>query len=74
MSEHEIGQFITIGLIIAAVAIFIGTRLFIVFRKQKLKSHWGSIVAGGLLDTTQVTQVTSSISLVILLLIFSSKP
>jgi hypothetical protein len=33
MSEHEIGQFITIVLIISAVAIFIGTRLFIVFRK-----------------------------------------
>ena len=33
MSEHEIVQFITIVLIISAVAIFIGTRLFIVFRK-----------------------------------------
>jgi hypothetical protein len=33
MSEHEIGLFITIGLIIAAVVIFIGIRLFIVFRK-----------------------------------------
>jgi len=33
MSEHEIGQIITIGLIIAAVAIFIGTRIYIVFRK-----------------------------------------
>ena len=33
MSEHEIGQYVTIGLIIAAVAIFVGTRLFIVFRK-----------------------------------------
>ena len=33
MSEHEIGQFIIIGLIIAAVAIFAGTRIFIVFRK-----------------------------------------
>ncbi len=33
MSEHEIGQFITIGFIIAAVAIIIGTRLFILFRK-----------------------------------------
>jgi hypothetical protein len=33
MSEHEIEQFITIGLIFAAIAIFVGTRLFIVFRK-----------------------------------------
>ncbi len=33
MSEHEIGQLITIVLIISAVAIIIGTRLFIVFRK-----------------------------------------
>jgi len=33
MSEHEIGQFITTVLIISAVAIIIGTRLFIVFRK-----------------------------------------
>ncbi len=33
MSEHEIGQFITIVLIIAAGAILVGTRLFIVFRK-----------------------------------------
>ena len=33
MSEHEIGLFITIGLIIASVVIFIGIRLFIVFRK-----------------------------------------
>jgi len=37
MSEHEIGQFITIGLITAAIAIFIGTRLFILFRK------WNSV-------------------------------
>ena len=33
MSEHEIGQFITIGLIVAAVGIFVGTRLILVFRK-----------------------------------------
>ena len=33
MTEHEIGQFITIGLIIAAVGIFVGTRIFMVFRK-----------------------------------------
>jgi len=33
VTEEEIGQFITIGLIIAAVAIFVGTRLWIVFRK-----------------------------------------
>ncbi len=33
MSEHEIGQFITVGLIIASVAILVGTRLFILFRK-----------------------------------------
>lgn len=33
MTEHEIGQFITIGLIITAVGIFVGTRIFMVFRK-----------------------------------------
>jgi len=33
VTEEEIGKFITIGLIIAAVAIFAGTRLWIVFRK-----------------------------------------
>jgi hypothetical protein len=33
VTEEEIGKFITIGLIIAAVAIFVGTRLWIVFRK-----------------------------------------
>ncbi len=33
MSEHEIGQIITIGLIVASVAIFVGIRLYIVFRK-----------------------------------------
>jgi hypothetical protein len=33
VTEEEIGQFITIGLIIAAVTIFVGTRLWIVFRK-----------------------------------------
>lgn len=33
MTDEEIGQFITIGLIIAAVTVFVGTRLWIVFRK-----------------------------------------
>lgn len=33
MTDHEMGQFITIVLIIVAVAIFVGTRIFMVFRK-----------------------------------------
>jgi len=33
LTEEEIGQIITIGLIIAAVGIFVGVRLWIVFRK-----------------------------------------
>ena len=33
MSEHELGQLIIIGLIVTAVVIFVGSRLFIVFRK-----------------------------------------
>ena len=39
--------------------------------KQKSYFYCGSIVAGGLLDTAYVTQVTPSTSFVILLLIFS---
>jgi len=33
LTEEEIGKIITIGLIIAAVGIFVGVRLWIVFRK-----------------------------------------
>jgi hypothetical protein len=33
VTEEELGQFITIGLIIVAVTVFVGTRLWIVFRK-----------------------------------------
>ncbi len=33
MTEHEFGQFLTIGLIVAAVAIFVGSRLYIAFKK-----------------------------------------
>jgi len=33
LSEEEIGQIITIGLIIAAVGIFVGVRLLMLFRK-----------------------------------------
>ena len=33
MTEHEVGQIIMIGSIIAAVGIFVGTRLYLVFRK-----------------------------------------
>jgi hypothetical protein len=33
VTDEEIGQFITIGLIIAAVTVFVGTRSWIVFRK-----------------------------------------
>jgi len=33
LTEVEIGQIITIGLIIAAVGIFVGVRILMVFRK-----------------------------------------
>jgi hypothetical protein len=33
VTDEEIGQFITIGLIIATVTVFVGTRSWIVFRK-----------------------------------------
>jgi hypothetical protein len=33
LTEEEFGRIITIGLIIAAVGIFVGVRIFIVFRK-----------------------------------------
>ena len=31
--EHEIGQYITIALIVGGVAIFLGARLWILFKK-----------------------------------------
>jgi hypothetical protein len=40
-------------------------------KMEKSYFYCGSIVAGGLLDTAYVTQVTPSTSFVILLLIFS---
>jgi hypothetical protein len=33
VTEAEIGQFITIGLIVVAVGIFVGSRLWIAFKK-----------------------------------------
>lgn len=33
MTEEQIGQFIMIGLIVSAVAIFVGSRLWIAFKK-----------------------------------------